>query len=44
MAIQDEMFKAIEKEIDQTLEAGADKSGESKGCCTNAYRSIYPFW
>ena len=25
MAIQDEMFKAIEKEIDQTLEAGAEK-------------------
>ena len=25
MAIQDEMFKAIEKEIDQTLEAGTEK-------------------
>ena len=25
MAIQDEKFKAIEKEIDQTLEAGAEK-------------------
>ena len=25
MAIQDEMFKAIEKEIDQTLAAGGEK-------------------
>lgn len=43
MAIQDEMYKAIEKEIDQTVESGTEKVSvnfEKQRGCQNADRSI----
>lgn len=45
MAIQDEMYKAIEKEINQTINSGMEKVTvnfeKAKEVAKNAYKSFY---